>query len=75
MPLSLTDALLGNKITIDTIDGKLNIEVPPGVNDGDELLLKHKGVPLFETPDNYEEDLLRGDHIIHFNVRIPKELT
>jgi molecular chaperone DnaJ len=45
--LSLTDALLGCKITIDSIDGKISIEVKPGVNDGDQIVMKHKGVPMF----------------------------
>lgn len=75
MTLSLTDALLGCKLTIDTVDGKINIELKPGVNEGDELVLKHKGVPLFQPPDNYDEELLRGDHIVRFKVQIPTELT
>lgn len=30
VPITLTQAILGDKITIDTVDGKLNIEIPEG---------------------------------------------
>jgi len=35
VPISISQAVLGAKLTIDTIEGKLTIDVPPGTQDGD----------------------------------------
>jgi DnaJ-class molecular chaperone len=45
--LSLSEAILGCKLTVDTIDGKLNIAMKPGVNDGDEFVIKNRGACPF----------------------------
>ena len=47
IPVSLTEAILGSKITVDTLDGKLNLEVKAGTNSGSEFVLKHFGMPPF----------------------------
>ena len=39
------------------------------------MILKHHGVYPFQPPENYDETLLRGDHIIRFKVVLPKDLT
>lgn len=75
VPISITEAVLGCKITIETLDGKLNIEVKAGTNSGDELRLQHHGMPPFHPPDNYDVNLLRGDHIVKFNVVIPHDMS
>jgi len=66
VPLTLSEAILGCNITIHTIDGKLNVAVPPGTGDGHEMILKNKGVYEFNPPENYDEELLRGNHILQF---------
>jgi molecular chaperone DnaJ len=66
---------LGCKLTIETMDGKLNIEVPQGTNSGDELRLSLHGMPPFQPPEHYDPALLRGDHVIKFKVIIPSDLT
>jgi DnaJ-class molecular chaperone len=47
IPISLSEAILGSKITVDTLDGKLNLEVKPGTNTGTEFVLRHYGMPPF----------------------------
>ena len=71
VPLTLTQAILGAKLTIDTLDGKLNIEAHPGTNDGEELVLRFIGVQPFHPPENYDINDLRGDHIVKFRVQMP----
>ena len=44
LPLSLTEAALGTKVEIPTLDGKTVLTVPPGTPSGAKLRLKHKGV-------------------------------
>ena len=53
--LTLSEAILGAKITISTVHGPLNVQVEPGVCSGDNIVLKHYGVPEFEPPDNYDD--------------------
>ena len=69
--LTLSEAILGAKITISTVHGPLNIKVEPGVCSGDTMVLKHYGVPEFEPPDHYDAEELRGDHIVTFKVNLP----
>ena len=33
-PISIIEAILGTKITVETLDGNMNIEVKPGTNSG-----------------------------------------
>ena len=75
VPLSLTEAILGCKITVDTLDGKISLEVQPGTNNGEEIALKHKGMPPFQPPDNYNLNELRGGHILRFKVMIPSNMN
>lgn len=75
IPVSLTQAILGTNITVDTVDGKVNIVVPEGTQDGDTLVLRNYGVWAFDPPDTYDPQELRGDHVLKFEVRIQKDLT
>ena len=72
--LTLAEALLGTKITISTVHGPLNIEIDAGTSTGDEIVLKHKGVPRFgQQESNEDPELLRGDHIVVFKVLLPSK--
>ena len=37
--ISLSEAILGGKFSIETLEGKLNIEMKGGINDGDEFII------------------------------------
>lgn len=65
------EALLGSKITIQTIDGPLTINTKAGISTGDKMNLKHYGVPEFNPPENYDPQQLRGDHVVKFRVLMP----
>jgi molecular chaperone DnaJ len=45
VPITLTEAMLGAEIEIPTLDGHVNLKVPPGSQSGQKLRLKGKGVP------------------------------
>ncbi len=34
VPVSLSEAILGSNLTVDTLDGKLNVHLKPGTNSG-----------------------------------------
>jgi DnaJ-class molecular chaperone len=57
LPVSLDEAVLGAKIAVPTLSGKVQVTVPPGSSSGRTLRLKGKGLPssaghgdLFVTP-------------------------
>lgn len=45
LPISLPEAVLGGKVPIETIDGRVNLTVPPGTSSGKRLRLRGKGAP------------------------------
>lgn len=66
LPVKLTDALLGSTYTIETLDGAVDIKIPAGVNHGELIRVKNKGVPT---------DYGRGDFMVRVIVETPKKLS
>lgn len=63
LPISVQEAVLGGKVTVPTIDGKVMVTVPPGSNTGAVLRLKGKGIAgSGET---------RGDQLVTLSVVLP----
>lgn len=68
MALKLTEAILGGKREIETLDGKVRITIPPGTKTGDLLRVRGKGVPSGGYAGT-------GDLIVVIRVDIPKKLS
>ena len=64
LPVTLTEAVLGGKITVPTIDGPVTMTVPKGSNTGTALRLRGKGVPSKKGGP-------RGDQYVHLQVMLP----
>ena len=62
VPVSLTEAAVGAKIPVPTVDGLVHVDVPPGVKSGTKLRLRGKGVPR-KGP--------RGDQLVTVHVETP----
>ncbi len=45
LPIRISDALLGADLKIETLEGPLEVTVPAGSRDGDEIKIKGRGVP------------------------------
>src|SRR6202023_3151070 len=45
VPVTVTEATLGAKVEVPTIDGRSLVRIPPATNSGKTLRLKEKGVP------------------------------
>lgn len=45
VPISVTEAALGARVPVPTVDGIVNMDVPAGVRSGTKLRLRGKGVP------------------------------
>lgn len=68
LPIKLSDALLGGKKYIKTLEGnKIEITIPMGVSSGQVLRVKGKGVPLRNND--------RGDLYIKVDIPLPKTLS
>jgi DnaJ-class molecular chaperone len=63
LPISLTEAVLGGKVTVPTPAGPVTATIPKGSNTGKVLRLKGKGVP--------GRDGRRGDEYITLQVMLP----
>ena len=67
--IPFSQAAMGGKVTVPTIDGKeLNVKTPAGMQSGGKLRLKGKGLPSGPKGPN-------GDLYVKMQVAIPKELT
>jgi curved DNA-binding protein len=67
--IDLYTAVLGGKIELNTLAGKLSLNVPKGTQPGSKLRLKGKGMPVFGKPDE------AGDLYVQLNVSIPRNLS
>lgn len=66
--LSVSQAILGVALTIETLEGTETLTVPPGTQPGDELRLKGHGVPSLRRRG-------RGDLRIRIEVVVPEKLS
>jgi molecular chaperone DnaJ len=66
VPITVTEAALGAKVEVPTIDGRSLLRVPPGTNSGQKLRLREKGVPSVRVPGQ------RGDQYVELQVVVPK---
>src|ERR1700720_1625926 len=66
VPVTVTEASLGAKVEVPTIDGRAQVRIPPGTNSGKRLRLREKGAPSSRNPGK------RGDQIIEVQVVVPK---
>jgi DnaJ-class molecular chaperone len=67
LPIKLTDALLGATYQVATLDGTTDVTIPAGINHGDKLRIKEKGVP--------DGDSSRGDFMVKVSIQMPKKLS
>ena len=65
VPVSATEAALGAKIEVPTIDGRALLKIPPGTQSGQKLRLREKGVP------SATKESVRGDEIVEITVNVP----
>ena len=69
LEVSVPQAVLGDEVNIQTLDGERKISVPPGTESGKILTLKDAGVPYLNNPNK------RGNHYVVLKVKTPKTLS
>src|ERR1035437_4248831 len=65
--LKLSDALLGTKYPIETLDGNIEVTIPEGVSIKEILRVRGKGVPISKSK--------RGDLLIKLNIKLPSKIS
>lgn len=68
-PLNLYAAILGGEQIIETMDGKVKLNVKPGTQNGSKIRLKGKGFPVYKKEGTF------GDLIVTYSIEIPTNLT
>jgi curved DNA-binding protein len=61
------EAVLGTNLSVPTLDGRVNIRIPPGTQSGQKLRVRGRGLPL--------RDGEKGDLIIVAKVEVPTQVS
>lgn len=65
VPVTVTEAALGAKIEVPTIDGTALLKVPPGTQSGQRFRMRERGVP------SAQREGVRGDQFVEIQVVVP----
>lgn len=63
--ISFTQAVLGDKVAVETVDGEINLVIPEGIESGQLIKIKGHGVTHLGRSS-------RGDHYVRVKIRVPK---
>jgi molecular chaperone DnaJ len=66
VPVTVSEAALGAKIDVPTVDGLTRLKVPPGTQSGQVLRLRGKGAPSLRSRG------VRGDQYVEVKVVVPR---
>jgi DnaJ-class molecular chaperone len=67
MPIAPWEAVLGTKIETPTIDGKVELSIPPGAQSGQKLRLRGQGLTTRRGG--------RGDEYVRLKIVVPKKIS
>ena len=66
--LTMTQAALGARVAVATLDGEVELDFEPGTQPGEIRVLRGRGMPVLHG-------FGRGDHRVLVNVAVPRQLT
>jgi len=66
--LTMTQAALGARVSVPTLEGEVELEFRPGTQPGEIRVLRGKGMPVLQGSG-------RGDQRVLVNVAIPRHLS
>ncbi len=67
VPISYTEAVLGDEIEVPTINGKADLKIPAGTQSETIFRMRGKGLPSLHGSD--------GDQMVKVNITVPKKVT
>jgi len=65
VPITVSEAALGSRIDVPTIDGSASVKIPPGTSSGQKFRLRGKGAPLLRGSG-------RGDQYVEVHIVTPR---
>ncbi len=68
IPITYAQAVLGDEITVPTIDGNVKFNIPEGTQNGSRTRLKGKGIKHLQRD-------ARGDQYVKVYIEVPKNLS
>jgi len=68
IPINYPQAVLGDTVAVETLDGEKKIAVPEGVQAGQVIRLKGLGITRLHGSG-------RGDHYVHVKLDVPKKIS
>jgi molecular chaperone DnaJ len=68
VPVTILQAVLGDEIEIPTLYGSYKLKIPAGTQNGEELVIKGKGLPILNSQS-------KGDMRVIIHVEIPKGIN
>lgn len=68
IPITFSQAALGAKIEVPTLEGKAELKIPAGTQSGTILRMKGKGIPFLHGSG-------KGSQLIKVNIKTPKSLN
>ena len=70
--INVAQAALGDKVHLPTLEGDVEMAIPPGTQTGKVFRLRGKGVPRLRTDGSSSG---RGDQLVYVTVEVPTKLT
>lgn len=67
LPVTIDEAILGGKVSVPTIQGRVNVTIPPGTSSGEKMRLKGKGIKR-----TGQEQV--GDQIVLVAIKLPEKV-
>jgi len=67
IPISFSQAVLGDEIEVPTINGKADLKIPAGTDSGTTFRMRGKGLPSVHQGE-------KGDQLVKVTIEVPKKL-
>ena len=69
VPITVSEAALGTKIEVPTVEGKAQLKIPTGTESGQKFRLRERGFPSRRNPS------LRGDQFVEVKITLPRVIS
>jgi molecular chaperone DnaJ len=69
VPITVSEAALGTKIEVPTVEGKAQLKIPSGTESGQKFRLRERGFPSLRNPS------LRGDQFVEVKITLPRVIS
>ncbi len=66
--ITFSQAILGDKLEVETVEGKVKLKIPAGIEAGDFLRIKGKGIKKFGG-------FGQGNHLVEIKIKTPKKVS